>query len=196
MSRVMLGTLASTTRRRLFSPAPPGRPSDRTTGEGRFDGVVRRTFGMLEGTRLGSGRSGGTMNISITFRHMDSSDAVRSYASGKIAKLQRFLRSPMTAKVTLSVDRKKHMVEVQISSGGEHIEAHETGDDMYASIDSVMDKLDRQIRGAKGAARAKRRSGQSLRTIRVAPGAAGARQGRASAPEKKKAKRAPAKRSR
>jgi len=136
------------------------------------------------------------MNISITFRHMDSSDAVRSYASGKIAKLQRFLRSPMTAKVTLSVDRKKHMVEVQISSGGEHIEAHETGDDMYASIDSVMDKLDRQIRGKKGVARAKRRGGPSLRTappIRVAPVAAGARQGRAPA---KKTKKAPAKRPR
>jgi len=140
------------------------------------------------------------MNISITFRHMDSSDAIRSYASGKLAKLQRFLRSPMTAKVTLSVDRKKHMVEVQVSSGGEHIEAHQTGDDMYASIDSVMDKLDRQIRGAKGVARAKRRKGKSLRTaapIPVAPVAAGARQGRAPAPAKKKAaKRAPAKRPR
>jgi putative sigma-54 modulation protein len=128
------------------------------------------------------------MNISITFRHMDSSEAIKRYASAKLAKLQRFLRNPMSGKVTLSVDRLKHRVEVQVSSGGAHIEAHEVSDDMYASIDSVMDKLDRQIRGQKGAARAKRRDKKSLRTsesIRIASSASGARQGRA--PVKKKA---------
>ena len=131
------------------------------------------------------------MNISITFRHMDSSEAIKRYASAKLAKLQRFLRSPMTGKVTLSIDRLKHVVEVRVSSGGDHLEAHEVGDDMYASIDRVMDKLDRQIRAAKGAARAKRRGGKSLRTsesIRVAPAATGARQGRTPSSEKKKPK--------
>jgi putative sigma-54 modulation protein len=127
------------------------------------------------------------MNISITFRHMDTSEAVTKYASGKLAKLQRFLRSPLTGRITFSVDRKKHVVEARISSGGEHVEAHETSDDMYASIDSVMDKLDRQIRGHKGVARAKRRSGKSIKTTPtrgVAPAAPSAKQG---APAKKAA---------
>jgi putative sigma-54 modulation protein len=126
------------------------------------------------------------MNISITFRHMDTSDAVTKYASTKLAKLQRFLRNPLTGRLTFSIDRKKHVVEARISSGGEHVEAHETSDDMYASIDSVMDKLDRQIRGHKGVARAKRRDGKSIKTtpVRVAPAAAGAKQG---APTKKAA---------
>jgi putative sigma-54 modulation protein len=126
------------------------------------------------------------MNISITFRHMDSSDAVTKYASGKLAKLQRFLRSPLMGRLTFSVDRKKHVVEARISSGGEHLEAHQASDDMYASIDSVMDKLDRQIRGHKGLAVAKRRDGKSIKTtpVRVAPPAAGAKQG---APAKKAA---------
>jgi putative sigma-54 modulation protein len=126
------------------------------------------------------------MNISITFRHMDSSEAVTKYASGKLAKLQRFLRSPLTGKLTFTIDRKKHVVEARISSGGEHLEARETSDDMYASIDSVMDKLDRQIRGHKGAARAKRRDGKSIKTtpVRVASAAAGAKQ---AAPAKKAA---------
>lgn len=126
------------------------------------------------------------MNISITFRHMDTSEAVTKYASGKLAKLQRFLRSPLTGRLTFSVDRKKHMVEARISSGGEHVEAHQSSDDMYASIDSVMDKLDRQIRGHKGLARAKRRDGKSIKTtpVRVAPGAGGAKQ---AAPAKKAA---------
>ena len=104
------------------------------------------------------------MNISITFRHMDASEAIKSYARDKLAKLQKFLRKPMTAKVTLSLDKLRHVAETRISSGGEHLEAKETSEDMYASIDRVLDKLERQIRGSKGAARAKkRRGGDSLR---------------------------------
>jgi putative sigma-54 modulation protein len=104
------------------------------------------------------------MNISITFRHMEASEAIKSYARDKLAKLQKFLRKPMTAKVTLSLDKLRHVAETRISSGGEHLEAKETSEDMYASIDRVLDKLERQVRGSKGAARAKkRRGGDSLR---------------------------------
>ena len=118
------------------------------------------------------------MNISITFRHMDSSDAIKRYAGDKLAKLQRFLRQPMTGRVTVSIDKLRHVVEARISSGGEHLEAHEKGDDMYAAIDLVMDKLERQIRAAKGVAQAKRRrSGESLKTAPVAGGSGGARKG-------------------
>lgn len=129
------------------------------------------------------------MNISITFRQMDTSDAIKQYATDKLAKLQRFLRRPMTAKVTVSLDRRKHVVEARISSGSEHLEAHEVTDDMYASIDQVMDKLERQIRGSKGTARARRHDGDSLKvaSARVAAVALGAK------PAPKAKKRAPAK---
>lgn len=104
------------------------------------------------------------MNISITFRHMDATPAIKTYANDKVAKLQKFLRRPMTAKVTLSIDRLKHIAETRISSGGAHLEAKEASEDMYASIDRVIDKLERQIRGAKGAAQSKKRRGDSLKT--------------------------------
>jgi len=97
------------------------------------------------------------MNISITFRHMDSSDAIKDYSRTKIAKLQKFLRQPMRAKVTLSVEKRKHVAEMQISSGGEHLEAKESTADMYASIDKMIDKVERQIREHKGANIAKKR---------------------------------------
>ena len=104
------------------------------------------------------------MNISITFRQMDASAAIKRYAREKVAKLQKFLRQPMTAKVTLSLDKLRHVAETRISSGGAHLEAREKGDDMYASIDRVIDKLERQIRGAKGVAQSKsRRGGATLR---------------------------------
>jgi len=107
--------------------------------------------------------TGGPMNISITFRHVDSSEAIKNYATEKVAKLQKFLRKPMSAKVTLSLDKLKHGAEVRLSSGGEHHEAHEYSEDMYASIDKVIGKLERQIRGAKGVAQSKRRGGESLK---------------------------------
>ena len=104
------------------------------------------------------------MNVSITFRHVDPSDALKRYATTKIAKLQKFLRQPMTAKVTLSVDRLKQLAEVRISSGGEHLEAKESSDDLYASIDLVLGKLERQVRASKGAQQAKRKGADSVRT--------------------------------
>ncbi len=101
------------------------------------------------------------MNISITFRHMDATDAVKAYASDKIAKLQRFLRSPMKSQVTLSCQQDRlHRVEVDIHAGHAHFHAHETSEDMYASIDKVIDKIERQILSAKEAVTGKKKGGE------------------------------------
>lgn len=128
------------------------------------------------------------MNISITFRHMDPSEAIKSYAREKVSKLQKFLRQPMTAKVTLSLDKLKHVAETRVSSGGAHLEAKESTEDMYVSIDRVIGKLERQIRGTKGAAQSKkRRSGESVRTATAPAG----RTAKAAA-KKKKASKTPA----
>jgi putative sigma-54 modulation protein len=103
------------------------------------------------------------MNVSITFRHMDASEAIKKHAAAKLGKLQKFLRQPMTAKVTISVDKLKHVAEARISSGGAHLEAKESSDDMYTSIDRMIEKLDRQIRVTKGAAEARRRTAKTTR---------------------------------
>jgi putative sigma-54 modulation protein len=98
------------------------------------------------------------MNISITFRHMDTTDAVKIYATEKVAKLQRFLRVPMKGQVTLSCQHDRlHRVEVDIHSGHDHFHAHETCEDMYASIDKVTDKIERQILSAKESVKAKKK---------------------------------------
>jgi putative sigma-54 modulation protein len=101
------------------------------------------------------------MNITITFRHMVGTEAAKSYAHEKVAKLQKFLRQAMTAQVTLSVEGIDHIADVGISSGSAHFHATERSEDMYASIDMVHDKLERQIRAAKGATMAKKRGGTS-----------------------------------
>lgn len=97
------------------------------------------------------------MNISITFRHVEPTDAMKAHATDKVAKLQKFLRQPMTAKVTLSVEKHEQVAEVRVSSGSEHFEAKESADDMYSAIDLVIHKLERQVQAHKGAHEAKRR---------------------------------------
>lgn len=124
------------------------------------------------------------MNVSITFRHMDASEAIKKHTSAKLGKLQKFLRQPMTAKVTISVEKLKHVAEARISSGGAHLEAKESSGDMYTSIDRMIEKLDRQIRVTKGAAESRRR------TAKAAAEAAVEADVPAAAPAKKKAKAA------
>ena len=102
------------------------------------------------------------MNIAITFRQMDATDAVKGYAADKVGKLQKFLRQPMKGQVTLSTQHHKHSAEVDIHSGGAHFHAHETTEDMYATIDKVIDKLERQIRESKQSKKGSERASQRL----------------------------------
>ncbi len=101
------------------------------------------------------------MNISITFRHMDGTEAVKGYANEKISKLQKYLRQAMSAQVTLSVEGLDHIADVRIQAGPGNYHANERNHDMYASIDLVIDKLERQIKSEKGANMAKKHGGMS-----------------------------------
>jgi putative sigma-54 modulation protein len=101
------------------------------------------------------------MNISITFRHMDATDAVKIYATEKVGKVQRFLRGPLKGQVTLSCQQDRlHRVEVDIHAGHERFHAHETSADMYTSIDKVLDKIERQVLSAKEAVTGRRKGAE------------------------------------
>ena len=92
------------------------------------------------------------MNIAVTFRHMDASEAVKGYATDKVGRMQKFLRAPMKSQVTFSCQHDRlHHVEIEVHSGPAHFHAHETSEDMYASIDKGIDKIERQILSAKEA---------------------------------------------
>ncbi|HZO15794.1 MAG TPA: ribosome-associated translation inhibitor RaiA [Polyangiaceae bacterium] len=99
------------------------------------------------------------MNITTTFRQMAGTDAVKNYAQDKVAKLQKFLRHAMRADVTLSVEGNQHVAEVHVRSGPTHVHGSERSEDMYASIDLVVDKLESQIRSAHGTRVKKKRQG-------------------------------------
>ena len=102
------------------------------------------------------------MKVSITFRQMNASKGLKQYANEKVMRVERHLRRPAEAAVVLSTERYLHVADVTIVSGARTFKGREESEDMYASIDKVMDKIDRQVRRAKGAIRAKKKSSERL----------------------------------
>lgn len=101
------------------------------------------------------------MQISITFRHMDPSDAMKELVTEKVARVKKFIQGPIEASVVLSVERYLQVCDITIQTGGHMYKGHEETDDMYTSIDKVMDKIERQIDKSKGRARANRVAAQN-----------------------------------
>lgn len=86
------------------------------------------------------------MQIQVTFRHVEPSDAVKEYAREKIGKVEKFLDGPVEANVTLSVEKHRHEADVTIMASGLKIHGHEETGDLFSSIDLVMDKIERQLK--------------------------------------------------
>ena len=89
------------------------------------------------------------MQVQFTFRNVESSEGIKNYAKSKISKMQKYLRSPLEADVIVSLEKHRHCVEISMRADGERFAGSVDSEDMYASIDLVVDKIDRQIRDAK-----------------------------------------------
>ena len=91
------------------------------------------------------------MQLSVTFRHMDSTDALRDYAGEKIERIKKYFPDPIKAHVVLICDRGyNHTADVMLTlHNGLVIKGIETTEDMYSSIDLVMAKIERQVRRYK-----------------------------------------------
>jgi putative sigma-54 modulation protein len=91
------------------------------------------------------------MQISVTFRHMDTSEPVRNYVEEKLERVNKYIEEPIDAQAVLTVEKKiRHNAEVSLVAKGITIKASaEVIDDMYAAIDAVVDKLERQLKRYK-----------------------------------------------
>lgn len=104
------------------------------------------------------------MNIyQVIGRNIEITDAMRSYAEDKLAKLDRFSDQIIDARVTMSYDERLGgepcKVEVQVNVPNGVVRAEERGADTYAAVDLVVDKLERQLKRYKGRILAKRAEG-------------------------------------
>jgi ribosome hibernation promoting factor len=89
------------------------------------------------------------MQIATTFRHMEPSDALKSYAEEKLDRVKKYIDDPIVAQVFMTVEKIRHTAEVTLTAKGITIKAAEETNDMYAAIDSVIDKIERQLRRYK-----------------------------------------------
>lgn len=86
------------------------------------------------------------MKLTLAGRHMEVTDALKSYIEGGLAKLHNHFDKVIDADVVLSVEKHRHIAEISLHANGIRIHGKETSPDMYASVDAVFNKLDKQIR--------------------------------------------------
>ena len=89
------------------------------------------------------------MKFTFTEKKMDSSEDLRAYAERKIGKLDRFFKNESNAYVTFSIERGRYLAEITIQNNGLFYRASELTNDMYASLDSGVAAIERQIRKNK-----------------------------------------------
>lgn len=89
------------------------------------------------------------MNLKITGKNFEVTDALKEKVNKKLGKLDKFFRPGTEAQVTMSIQRNRHILEVTIATGGITLRAEVAGDDMYTCIDKARDILERQIRKNK-----------------------------------------------
>jgi len=136
------------------------------------------------------------MQITVTFRHVEPTAALRMYAEEKLARVKKYLRRPVDAHVILSVAKERHVAEITLKADHVTMFAEEETHDLYSAIDLAVDKLEHQAQKLK----AKRRShkgasgprGAEAPEVRTSVLAAD-RRGPGGAPEVIRSQRVPAK---
>ena len=89
------------------------------------------------------------MQINITGHHVEVTPALRAYVTEKMQKLARHFDQVNSISVILNVEKLQQQAEATVNASGRTIFAAESAMDMYASIDKLVDKLDKQVRRYK-----------------------------------------------
>ncbi len=100
------------------------------------------------------------MMVQVRGKNMEVTAALKEYVEKRLGKLDKYLDNLGEAQVTLAVERETHRIEVTIPINGMILRGEESTGDMYASIDQVVEKLEKQIEKYKG--RLLRRSGRQV----------------------------------
>jgi len=85
------------------------------------------------------------MNLSISGHHLEVTPALREYALVKLDRIRRHFDQVIDVSVCLSVEKLRQKAEINLHVRGKDLFAEAVDDDLYAAIDAVVDKLDRQV---------------------------------------------------
>lgn len=90
------------------------------------------------------------MNTNVTFRHMDSSPALRDYAVNKLERVvNKYVHGKVDADIVMSVEKIRHIANFTINIKNLTVKGESRSEDMYSSIDLALDKIERQLRRHK-----------------------------------------------
>lgn len=89
------------------------------------------------------------MQISYTFRNLDASDFIKEYAREKVERVNKYLDRASEAHVVYTLERHNHICDITIHAGAFSMRGREKSEDMYASVDLAMDKIERQLKRYK-----------------------------------------------
>ena len=84
------------------------------------------------------------MQVSLSGHHVDITDSMRSYVNEKIERLDRHFDQALDIHIVLTVEKLRHKAEATLHVSGNNLHADNVQEDMYAAIDGLIDKLDRQ----------------------------------------------------
>jgi len=85
------------------------------------------------------------MNLNLTGNHLEITPAIRDYVVAKLDRVTRHFDHVIDVNVVMSVAKLRHKVEVNLHTRGKDIHVEAVEPDMYAAIDALVDKLDRQV---------------------------------------------------
>jgi ribosomal subunit interface protein len=89
---------------------------------------------------------GAVTNVTVTFRHVEPTDAIRLYAERKLAHVGKLMKRTCEAHLILTVDKYRQHGEVTVKSGRLSVTAQEETKDLYSVIDLLADKVGRQLK--------------------------------------------------
>lgn len=89
------------------------------------------------------------MNVNVAARHMELTDALKSYVENGLDRIRVHFDKVTSADVVLAIEKHRHIAEINVHANGLRVHSRESSHDMYASVDAVLEKLDKQVRKYK-----------------------------------------------
>jgi putative sigma-54 modulation protein len=115
----------------------------------RRDSGVLRSIHFIASSPTTSDNQEVTMQVNITFRHLEPTEALKAHVKDKVAHIQRYVDRPGEAHAVLHLENLQHHAEITMKAGAFSVRGRGKSEDMYASIDAAADKIERQLKKHK-----------------------------------------------
>ncbi len=102
------------------------------------------------------------MQIAVTFRHIEPNEGMKDYVKEKVEKLEKYFENPREVHVVLSSEKFRQIAEITVISDGMTLNSQGRDSDLYAAIDQMVDKIERQVRERRGKVKRKRGAAPSI----------------------------------